>query len=294
MVKRREVNIFSLSFLDIISGALGAVIILYVAVPKGNPLESQLDKVVSDVKNKDAKIQELQNELEQLRELRESAQKAIQENEDFKAQVQPVVVEEEKKEDSGVADGQGLEVGFKFKGKSIVFILDTSKSMMYEDQGHDRMGQVKAGLKMLIMSMPSNFNVEVVQFPNSDRSPYRALFGKLKRLNKETKLDVIDYVYGLKPYGGTPTRDTLSYVFNQYKDMSDIVLLTDGEPSLHNSNIKDDIFEILNNVRKWNANSHVQINTIGVGDDVLHDKTGKPYQFLRLLAEQNTGFFVGF
>jgi len=290
MARRREVNVFSLSFLDLISGALGAVIILYVAVPKGNPLQQQLDQVVKDVKSRDAKMREMQEELEQLRSLRESAQKAIAENETLKATQTPV----EPIEEDNTQEGTGLEVGFKFKGKNIVFVLDTSKSMEFLDQGHDRMGQVKAGLKMLITSMPASFNIDVVQFPNGERSPYRALFGKTHPLSKEAKLDVIDFVYALHPFGGTPTREVLNYVFNNYRDVTDIVLLTDGEPSLHNSNIKDDIYEILNGVRKLNQGSRVQISTIGVGGDVLHDKTAKSYQFLRLLAEQNAGFFVGF
>ncbi|TNF04365.1 MAG: hypothetical protein EP326_01480, partial [Deltaproteobacteria bacterium] len=33
-MKRRETNVFSIAFLDLLSGALGAVIILFVAVPK--------------------------------------------------------------------------------------------------------------------------------------------------------------------------------------------------------------------------------------------------------------------
>ena len=34
MRKRRSIELFSISFLDLLSGALGAVIILYVAIPK--------------------------------------------------------------------------------------------------------------------------------------------------------------------------------------------------------------------------------------------------------------------
>jgi hypothetical protein len=34
MRKRRQIELFSISFLDLLSGALGAVIILFVAIPK--------------------------------------------------------------------------------------------------------------------------------------------------------------------------------------------------------------------------------------------------------------------
>ena len=35
-MKRTEINFLNIAFLDLISGALGAVIILYIAVPKGS------------------------------------------------------------------------------------------------------------------------------------------------------------------------------------------------------------------------------------------------------------------
>lgn len=286
MVRRREINAFSLSFLDIISGALGAVIILYVAVPKSNPAEKKLEEALKTSQTKDSQIAELKAELEKLRELQESAQKMVTENEELKAQLAAIPAPEEPKKETG----EGLDVGFKFKGKNIVFIIDTSLSMLTED----RMGQVKAGLKMLITSMPSQYNVEIVQFPYGRRSAYRPLFKTLQPLNKETKLDAFDFIYGLKPLGATPTRDVLNFVFKEYANVTDIVLLTDGEPSLHESPLKDDIYDLLNHVLKQNKLTKIQINTIGVGQEVLHDKTGKPYQFLRILAEQNDGFFVGF
>lgn len=286
MARRREVNVFSLSFLDLISGALGAVIILYVAVPKANPLEKKLDEVLKNTQAKDAQIAEMKAELEKLRQLQESAQKIVTENEELKAQVAAIPAPETPQDQTG----EGLDVGFKFKGRNIVFIIDTSLSMLTED----RMGQVKAGLKMLITSMPNRYNVDIVQFPFGRRSAYRPLFKTLKPLNAEAKLDIFDFIFALKPLGATPTRDVLNFVFKEYTEVSDIVLLTDGEPSLHESPLKDDIYDLLNHVVKLNKLPKIQINTIGVGQEVLHDKTGKPYQFLRILAEQNAGFFVGF
>lgn len=286
MARRREINVFSLSFLDLISGALGAVIILYVAVPKANPLERRMEEASQTVVAQAARISELEKELSQLKGLQATAQGALQENQELK---QKLAAAEEKKALPDVSDA-GTDVGFKFKGRNIVFIIDTSKSMLLED----RMGQVKAGLKMLITSMPSTYSIDVVQFPNGMRTPFHPLYGKLHRLGLETKEDVFDFLYGLKPNGATPTRDVLNYVFKNYPDASDVVLLTDGEPSIHNSALKDDIYGLLNEVRKLNPGTRLQINTIGVGEEVLHDKAGRPYQFLRLLSEQNNGFFVGF
>jgi hypothetical protein len=158
----------------------------------------------------------------------------------------------------------------------------------------DRMGQVKAGLKMLLTAMPGSYYLDVVQFPFGERAPYRALSGGFRPLGAEARQDVIEFLYKLRPLGATPTREALSYVFRTYREMTDLVLLTDGEPSIHNSVLKDDIYDLLNHVRSLNKGTRVQISTIGVGEGVLHDKAGKPYQFVKLLAEQNGGFFVGF
>ena len=43
MRKRRAIELFSISFLDLLSGALGAVIILYVAIPKNLPVTAPKD-----------------------------------------------------------------------------------------------------------------------------------------------------------------------------------------------------------------------------------------------------------
>lgn len=286
--RRREINVFSLSFLDLISGALGAVIILYVAVPKANPERAQLQEIQAQMVKRDQLIQDLKRQASTTSTLEEALRQAQAESESLRQQLASMSPPAEAKPDDTA--GPSYDVGFKFKGRGIVFIIDTSRSMLDED----RMGQVKAGLKMLITSMPSNYTVDIVQFPYGSRTPYRPLYGKLQGLSSLIKGEIFDFIYELKPDGATPTRDVMNYVFRTYRDLTDVVLLTDGEPSLHNSPMKDDIYELLNNIRKLNPGTKVQVNTIGVGETVLHDKTGRPYQFLKLLAEQNAGFFVGF
>lgn len=155
------------------------------------------------------------------------------------------------------------------------------------------MSQVKAGIKMLLTSLPGSFKVEIVQFPLGERAPFRSMWGVQKEFTGINRMDAFDFIYSLRPQGGTPTRDTLMFVLKNYENISDIVLLTDGAPTYHNSNKKDDIFEILRLVRENNP-SKVQINTIGVGSNFLKDKTSEQYKFLSLLSTESNGFFVGF
>jgi hypothetical protein len=109
-------------------------------------------------------------------------------------------------------------------------------------------------------------------------------------MNRE---DTFDFIQSLRPAGGTPTRDTLLFVLKNYEEITDVVLLTDGAPTYHNSNQKDDIFQILQVVRECNQKK-VQVNVIGVGAAFLKDKTSEQYKFLSLLSSENNGFFVGF
>lgn len=277
MRKRRAIELFSISFLDLLSGALGAVIILYVAIPKNHPVPSvkpdvEVEKLKSEVSSSKEEIDRLKQELSETKEKLTSMSKAP-----------------ETRVENPVAGGADLDVGFKFKGKNIVFIIDTSYSMTEED----RMGQVKAGLKMLLTSLPSSFKIEIVQFPLGERAPFRSMWGTTKEFLKVNKSDAFDFIYSLRPSGGTPTRDTLLFVLKNYEELSDIVLLTDGAPTYHNSNKKDDIYEILRMVREENRNK-VQINTIGVGSNFFNDKLSEQYKFLSLLSSENNGFFVGF
>ena len=263
MRKRRAIELFSISFLDLLSGALGAVIILYVAIPKNKPVEAPKDDIVKEMLKKD--LASSQSKVEELtKQLTEAMQKA--------AAVQTVVVENPPEEP--VVGGANLDIGFKFKGKEIVFIIDTSYSMIEED----RMGAVKAGIKMLLTSLPGNYKIEIVQFPLGERAPFRSMWGDIRDFKAMNKMDAIDFVQALKPSGGTPTRETLLFVLKHYESISDIVLLTDGAPTYHNSNKKDDIFEILRLVREANPRK-VQINAIGVGSNMLKDQTSNEYKF---------------
>lgn len=276
MRKRRPIELFSISFLDLLSGALGAVIILYVAIPKDH-LKS-MDK--QEIAAKETLQKQLTESQEEIQRLKTELSKKSPVAEVKKAETQ---------NSQNRPGGADLDVGFKFKGRNIVFLIDTSHSMTEED----RMGQVKAGLKMLITSLSADYKIDIVQYPLGEQAPFKSLWGDIKETTSFNKSDAFEFVYRLRPSGGTPTRDALLFVLENYETTTDIVLLTDGAPTLHNSNQKDDIYDILKIVRAENPNK-VQINSIGVGSDFVRDKTSERYKFLSLLSEQNNGFFVGF
>lgn len=306
-MRKRDHQVFSIALLDILSGALGAVIILFVAVPKANiatenqngrapqsqsckrKVENKLSSKMSVVQQEKQLNRELASVKMQIESIKAERDAAKKENEELQSTVNKLVKLEEEKKDQSEKQGIPVDVGFRFKGKRIVFLIDVSGSMVMED----RIGQVKAGLKMLITSMGREFQIDVVQFPSNYNFSYKSLWGDLNSVSEDNKVHIYNFLFNLRPYGATPTRDVLTYALENYPHLTDIVLLSDGAPTVKSGKHEDDIEDVLRVVRKKN-NRKIQINTIGVGSDFLRDQYNTKYIFLKKLAEQNKGFFYGF
>ena len=318
---RKELSIFGASFLDLLAGALGAVIILYIVVPKLNiPIEefekqqklteeiNQMGITLSSLSElipKD-KLQELQQQIEKIKKAKAETEKQFEqvrnELEECKSELANIM--EDYSRYKNWMDGCGfspddpcpresgadVDVGFSFKDKSIVFLIDVSGSM----DTNDRIGQVKAGIKMLMNTMGSSYRVDIVSYTYDDRSgtvinQIEPLWNRLEEVNDPARRQAYAYLNNLRAQGGTPTGSALRFVVQNYIDISDIVLLTDGEPSDEDMGIS----QILAMVRQLNDNK-VRINTIGVGRDFVDNPTNEVVVFLKDLARQNDGFFIGF
>ncbi len=298
MVKRKEIPGLNIALLDILTGALGAVIILFVTVPKAvkdsPPVEKSRGPVSIDVKE-DPKA--LFDQIKVREEVIKKLQVKINEMQADAQSKQKVQEEEIKKlkqklsgENKPSYRGEGLpvDVGFEFRGKKIVFIIDVSGSMNRED----RIGQVKAGLKMLITSMPADYELDVVAFPFYTR-PYKPLWGTMRNLSEYNKTEIYEYLLDLLAVGYTPTSKALEYTFKTYPEATDFVVLSDGAPTKGNTKTPDNISEILLYAKNKNRKK-IRINTIGVGSAFLKKKDSPAYVFLQELARDHGGFFVGF
>ncbi len=260
-VPKKDLSAFSLSFLDLLSGALGAVIILFILIPKINPIEHE------DLK-KD-KI-ELETEVETYAEAMKLLKKKASEHASLI-----------KEKDSLIQMYQD-RLGFELKGKEMVFVVDASGSMNTDN----RMTEVVAGIKMMVASMDTSFRIDIVPFQNSN---YDALYRKLAPTNEQNKYKIYNYLSALTPAGGTPTGDAMEYVLKQsaYNNAGVIYLLSDGIPDGNAGSVLQNITS-LNNGRKI-------INTIGVGKDFRdRNKSSDAKTFMEELAAQNGGFYIGF
>lgn len=311
MSRRKEVAGLNIALLDILTGALGAVIILYVAVPKGKEtkrdvaskatikvLEKQKTELHAEIRSKDQEIKDLQKivldikaQRDKLKTQGDIQQKEIESLEKLTSQMAHKDDLDKKKSEDYRGLGLPVDVGFKFKGKKIVFLIDVSGSMNREN----RIGQVKAGLKMLITSMPADFELDVIYFPGrmGTLSYYSSLWGQLKPLEAYSKKEVYKFLLNLRAAGFTPTRKVLKDALEKYPEATDIVLLSDGAPTKGNTSRKADISKILFEIEKLNKNG-VRINTIGVGSSFLKNEGSRAHVFLKELARDHGGFFYGF
>ena len=140
MAKRnREVGGLNIALLDILTGALGAVIILFVAVPKGTQGDKEAPKapvtiVEEDITQMHAEISSKEQEIKKLQkivlETQSENRKLQQKGEESSKKIDSLrklasskpVEKKEIAESSEKYIGKGLpvDVGFKFKGKNIV------------------------------------------------------------------------------------------------------------------------------------------------------------------------------
>ncbi len=288
MRQRKSIDVFNISFLDLLSGALGAVIILFIVVPKNeDPQVQQKDPQKKEVCVDNSKaLSQCENMAKEQQAVIKDLTAKLQEAAKPKEVVEVKTPKVEKKDNSSANN----DVGFNFKGKRIAFLIDVSGSMSTDD----RIGEVKAGLKMLIASMNKDFHVDIIYFPHRNESQY-ALWGVLQNMHDlKIKEEIYQFLGRLKPNGTTPTRAALKFALDSYPELTDIVLLSDGSPTKSGrTSSPDNIDDLVRDITAKNKARQVQINAIGVGAKNF-SKSSNLYKFLKNLTESNNGFFYGF
>ncbi len=234
-------------------------------------LESQLkttqDQVPTvDVSAIQAKVEELKNENESLKnQLAKSG-----------AQV----------------DRVGIEID-----KKVVFAVDISGSMD-DSPEPQKLDEIKAGLKMLVATMTEEYSLDIVIYPISQDVQYEAFFGQLKKVTPEVKYQIYRYINKLRAFGCTPTRQVMEHILNDpaYKSAGTVMLMSDGLPTLPPSEkcADESWLDVVSYIGKQNAGKRV-INTIGVGAE-FRDKMSQSakVKFMKKLARENNGFYIGF
>ncbi len=216
----------------------------------------------------------------------------------------------------------------------IVMLLDLSGSMAPQNNKYreDRLSQVKAAVKMLIAAMNESYWMDIVYFPAFSENINRTIYPDFRILPKpgrdclayDSRDEAYDnprlncYNYGyfegklvnvisekekisfykkiacLDPYHDTPTESVLKFVLstNTYKDAEGIILFSDGQPDSIRKKIMTKE-KLLASIKKMNR-SGKKIFTVGVGTEFRNQEDSGAVDFLKELASQNNGFYIGF
>ncbi len=139
--------------------------------------------------------------------------------------------------------------------KNIVFVFDTSGSMLHDRKIEQAKSALKFGVSMLREKDFFNiidFSTEVRMF---QQNPVAAT-------NTNTQA-AMKYVDGLGAVGGTNINDALLEGIRQFEDTAMIIFLTDGVPTVGMTNNE----EILANVQTGNT-GNIRLFVFGIGYDV--------------------------
>ena len=284
--KKGDIQVFSISFLDVLSCALGAVIILLVIAPTTPATPESKIKV----------IQKLQSIIKSFKNESRSLEKQIQmlqkENKELKKEKKKTVVTKPKKPLAPSLFGLPL------KADRAIFVVDVSASMSWQIDN----------LFETVSSLLNSCEVEKYRFIYFDSIVYSSgiywkhgwldgsVNNKIKSL-QDTKSHLSQLIFS-EPYA-TNSGDAL-YEALRFSNGDVMYFITDGYPTVGEKSVDS----ILQRVRRLNR-SNMIINTIMVGlpgttintyGRVVFEPSANPkelYEFLHNLAEQNGGVYVG-
>ncbi len=343
----RDFNIFNLSMLDVMTGALGAVLVIMVVLlsqkigvesESCQDIKSELMVTTSELISIKEELIKTREELQRQKPDKNTAyEKIVSITSLIKQNITSLssTVETIKQIKINFTSMPGEKGVMAFKiPKSVVMLVDLSGSMSADnnDDHEDRLSQVKAAIKMYIASMDQEYKIDIVFFPgfkenidsnicknftikpeadkaclsyerrddaydNESLACYKYGFmeGELKQLVSENdKYYFYQKVSCMKPYHDTPTKQALEFVFTskRYTTAEGIILFSDGEPDVLKKKIMT-LNQFLASIKKMNSTDK-KIFTVGIGKEFRNNSDTIAVKFLRGLAEQNDGFFLGF
>ncbi len=256
---RREIQVFSVSFLDLLSCALGGILVLWflsmdTSHKQAESYARQIDSMDSQIRTAQAALSAAQQAATDARAQADAQQKAIK----------------------GLKDAQGALIGLNGKMEGVVFIFDTSGSMKETGRFDEYKDLLKGWIKHVDFK---RFNV--IRF--SDTTEIWKT-GQLADKNKTNEDGACLFVDGFRPDGATSTFAALKAAFSLNPDT--ITLMSDGRPEPGGTAEMTAIHAWLQQV---NSSRQVVINCVAMGNYF-----GKDYaEFLQKIAQDHGGMFIG-
>lgn len=301
---RREINIFNLSFLDVLSCGLGAVVVLLILG-------------FHSARNYEAS----QRDRKRLEEALDGARKGFAEKQKVTQALKDLIAELRLKKTAGEEEIKGLQkqldslqwinfVGVLTQKRNILILMDLSGSMYKQDENYSKSADKLVAISQaLVQVLPGDeFRFNVMGFWGEEKSSmefpvFEAGQGFVPataphRERAQARIKSIVDEYGKKP-GGTPTWEALEKAF-LYRDLGAVILITDGAPNeclVHDPAsgnflpIPKQFDEVRARVLRRKP-AGVEIHCIGVGKELYGDPVFR--QFLVKMAGENGGSFAAF
>ena len=208
------------------------------------------------------------------------------------------------------ADAEGRFAGISLTGRKVIFLVDTSGSMMMLDSTTDspqKWQEVYTTVGKLMKSLPALERFQVITFAKTTDFPLGSPGKWLRNDGAATALRVEKTLAAIRPSGGTNMYSALEAAF-AYRDsgLDTIYLLSDGLPNQGEGVTADERVRLSESDRSqklgryvlaklkasWNKPaakaSRVRINTVG-----FFYESPDLGSFLWALARDNDGNFVG-
>jgi len=284
--KRKELNIFTMSALDLFASSLGAfVLISVIALPyylnedntevvtvqkeRISKLEAKVSDIVVKYTRCKKEFKKSATKVGGLREQNEALKNSLESKNDAIASL------EHKLDDSIKLSLMGIST----KATSFTIVVDMSGSMQ------NYKVTIEDTIRRLIEPMKNKSKIQIIGYSGDSSSPdiiswHSPYQSELYNTHQLSSLDrfirrIIDNLAN-----NTPTKIALSEALKYNNEA--IVLLTDGEPNGKPS-------DVVNYISRLN-NSKQEIHTIAIGN-YLEEK--KLTQFLINLSSRNRGGFMG-
>ncbi len=274
MKKRsREINIFSMSALDLFASAMGAFILITIVLfpffPNMGDSSESITEERARLEQERAKLQQERAKLEQ-----------------EKSQVPPKSspLEERVKALEQEIDDTSVLLGIKTTAKKFVIVVDMSGSI-YQPGGQDYRQFITLSVRDMLSSFQSEIELVLVGFHAPNRRtqlhywPENRRYFQVMRSTREQVLAAIDRWMN-RVDGGTPTREALLAALALSPE--EIILLSDGAPN-------EDWRSVVNAVTRGNT-KRTPIHAVAVGNYVAQRDF---VEFLIALTKRNGGVLVG-
>lgn len=274
----REINIFSMSALDLFASALGAfILIAIIALPyylnttkTPTPPQPLISK---------QELENLKKQLTKLKGIEQQLQQLKKENNGLKEKVNDLEEAKNKLEKEIENSMKFAILGIMTKSKSFVILVDMSGSMQ------DYTAIISDTFNRIIDSLSDEHKVQIIGFKGDDSAN---LFEwktprNLVNLDANNKSSAKRHMSSLINSfdSGTPTHEALLEALKY--DSEGILLLTDGAPN------NADYNSIVSDITSKNAGQK-EINCIAIGNYRVNPTL---IDFLEKLSKNNRGGFIG-